>query len=182
MSATVLIRAYSGSAGSPTLTDVTALNSRFNTSDTHASSGTATPVPIPAAGTNYSYWVAYRLDCIATPLGTINNIRFYSDPAGSLPTGVTAIAQEATSYIQSSGTPGTTGLQLTTGNYATLTGAPVDFFSLTAGAPKSVAGSISNPSTGPFGSWFVVQVCVSAAAASTAALALNSVSCAFDES
>ena len=95
-----------------------------------------------------------------TPSGTINNLRWYTDGANGFGTGVTCIGQEATSYVQATGTAGQTGTQLTTGNHAGLTGAPVDPFTFTSGSPKSLAGSLSNPTTGQFGSFFVYQVVV----------------------
>jgi hypothetical protein len=181
MTATVLLRAYSGSSGSPTLTDVTALNTRLNTSDTHAAAGSATPVQIPTSGTNYSYWVALRPDATVTPVGTISNGRWYTDGANSSPSGVTYKCQEATAYVQATGTAGVTGLQLNTTNYSTLTGAPVDLFSFTSSAPKSIAGSITNPSTGPFGSWFVIQGEVASTTATSGPVTVETLSYVFDE-
>jgi hypothetical protein len=71
---------------------------------------------------------------------------------------VTWKGNTATCYVPATGTIGTTGSQLTTANYGvTLAGAPVDIFTWTAAAPKAVAGSITGPSTGPFGDWWVIQ-------------------------
>lgn len=181
MAATVLIRAYSGSSGAPTLTDVTTLNTRLNTSDTHASAGTATPVGIPASGTNYSYWMALRPEATVTPAGTVSNLRWYTDGTNSSPAGITYKCQEATTYVQATGTAGTTGLQLNTTNYSTLTAAPVDLFGFTSVSPKSIAGSITNPSTGPFGSWFVVQGEVASTTATSGAVTAETLSLVYDE-
>lgn len=181
MAATVLIRRYSGSAGAPTLTDVTSANTRFNTSDTHAASGTATPIPIPSSSSNFSYWVAYRLDASTTPTGTISNVRWYSDGTNSSPAGVSWRAQEATSYVRATGTSGTTGLELNTTNYATLTAATADLFSFTSVAPKTITATISNPSTGPFGDWFVVQMEVASTTAATGAVTSETLSVVYDE-
>lgn len=180
MAETIVLRHYTGSSGAPVLTDVTSLNTRMNSSDTHASAGTATPVPIPTAGTNYSYWVALRADATVTPVGTVSNLRWYSDGANSAPAGVTFKAQEATSYVQATGTSGTTGLQLNTTNYATLTAAPVDLFGFTSVSPKSISGSITNPSTGPFGSWFVVQGEVASTTATSGAVPTETLSLVYD--
>lgn len=182
MAATVLIRHYTGSSGAPVLTDVTSLNTRMNTSDTHASAGTSTPVPIPSSGTNYSYWVALRADATVTPTGTVSNLRWYSDGTNSSPAGVTWLAQNATSYVQATGTSGTTGLALNTTNYSTLSAAPVDLFGFTSVSPKSVSGSITNPSTGPFGDWFVVQGAVASTTATAGAVPVEVVSLVYDES
>jgi hypothetical protein len=175
------MRAYTGSAGAPTITDVTSTNLRFNTSDTYASGGSATPIPIPSSSSNFSYWVAYRLDATVTPVGTISNVRFYTSGVSGFPAGVSARCQEATSYIQATGTPGTTGLELNTTNYATLTGATVDPFSFTAASPKTISGSLANPSTGPFGNWFVMQIEVASTTAAGGTIAAPQLFVVFDE-
>jgi hypothetical protein len=163
MPATVDITRWTGATGAPTKTTITGINTRANAEDNHSTAGTANPVQIPASGTNYSYWVCTRLTCSATPAGTINNLRWYSDGANNFGTGITCLGNEATAYTQATGTLGQTGIQLTTANYASVT-TPVDCFSLTAAAPKALAGSLANPNTGDFGSWFVYQIGVSTTA------------------
>ncbi len=160
MAATVIINRWTGSTGSPTKTDITSANTVANATDTHQSTvaGSTYPIRIPASGTNYSYWVSTRLSVSVTPSGTINNLRWYTDGSNNFGTGVTCVGQEATSYVQATGTEGTSGTQLTTGNHAGITGSPVDVFTYTSGSPKSLTGTISNPSTGDFGSFFVYQV------------------------
>lgn len=155
MAATVTIRRLTG-AGPTVSASRTAM--RASTSDNDYTTETTNPIPIPGAGTNYSYWVSERLNADTSPSGTIDNLRWYTDGANGYGTGVTAKGQEATSYVQATGTAGTTGTQLTTGNHAGITGAPVDIFGLTSGSPKSLAGSVSNPTTGQFGSRFVWQI------------------------
>lgn len=157
MAATVTIRRWTGAG--PTKTDITSANSRASTSDAF-NPGTSDPIPVPAAGTNYSYWVSTRLSGDTTPAGTINNIKWYSDGANGFGTGVTCNGNDATTYDQATGTQGTTGDQLTTGNYTTLTGAAVDVFGHTSGSPKTITGSLANPSTGDFGNFFVYQFAV----------------------
>lgn len=154
--ATVLIRRLTGAG--PTATDITSINTRANAEDAHSTAGTTNPIQIPAAGTNYSYWVVTRLDCTVTPAGTINNIKWYTDGGNGFGTGVTCKVNTASGYVQATGTAGTTGTQLTTGNYATLAGAPSDAFAFTTGSPLSVTGSITNPSTGQFGDRVVYQI------------------------
>jgi hypothetical protein len=156
MAATVLIRRLTGAG--PTATDITSINTRANAEDAHSTAGTTNPIQVPAAGTNYSYWVVTRLDATSSPSGTIDNLRWYSDGSNNFGTGVTCKGNTATGYVQASGTAGVTGIQLTTGNYATLAGAPTDVFAMTSGSPKSVTGSISNPTTGQFGDRFVYQI------------------------
>ena len=157
MAATVTIRRWTGTGGGPTKTDITSANTRASTSDA-PSPGTSDPIPIPSSGTNYSFWVSTRLSADTTPTGTINNIKWYSDGTNSFGTGVTCVGNDASSYVQASGTQGDTGNQLTTGNHAGLSATPVNVFTLTSGSPKTIAGSISNPSTGDFGDWFVYQI------------------------
>jgi len=156
MAATVTIRRLTGSG--PTSTDITGINTRANAEDAHSTAGTTNPIQIPASGTNYSYWVVTQLSADTSPAGTINNLKWYTDGANGFGTGVTCKMNTATGYVQATGTPGTTGTQLTTGNYATLAGAPTDAFGFTSGSPKSVTGSISNPSTGAFGDRVVYQI------------------------
>lgn len=155
MAATVLIRRLTGTT--PTLTDITSINTRANAEDAHSTAGTTNSILVPAAGTNYSYWVTTRLDVTAITAGTVNNIKWYTDGANGFGTGVTCKGQTATSYVQATGTAGTTGTQLTTGNHAGLTGAPVDVFTFTSGSPKSVTGTTSSVSA-VFADMFVYQV------------------------
>lgn len=140
----------------PTNTVVTSATSRLSTSDAPAP-GSADPIPIPGAGTNHSFWATFRLNATTTPDGTINNIRFYSDGSNGLGTGVTVTGMDSASYVQATGTQGTSGNELTTANHAGLTGTPVDVFGWTSGSPKTVPGSLVNPSTGEFGNRMVLQ-------------------------
>lgn len=141
----------------PTATDITSTTNRMSTSDA-VSPGTSDPIPVPAAGTNYSYWVVTRLNVTVAPSNGINNLKWYSD-GSSFGTGLTCNGNTATGYVQASGTQGTTGIQLTTGNYATLAGATADVTTHTSGSPKTVTGSIG-ATTGQFGDRFVYQLAV----------------------
>lgn len=165
MAATVIINRLTGAG--PTLTDITGINTRANAEDAHTTAGTSNSILVPAAGTNYSYWVCTRLQVTAITGGTVNNIKWYTDGVNSLGTGVTCKGNTATDYVQATGTAGTTGLQLTTGNYATLSGAPVDVFGHTSGSPKSVTGSTSSTSS-TFADLFVYQIEVASTASSGA--------------
>lgn len=164
MAATVQIVRLTGSG--PTATDITGINTRANAEDAHTTAGTSNSILVPAAGTNYSYWVATRLNITAITGGTVDNVKWYTDGSNNFGTGVTCKAQTATGYVQATGTAGTTGTQLTTGNYATLTGAPVDAFTFTSAAPLSVSGSATV--TGQFGDRVVYQIEVGTTAASGA--------------
>lgn len=179
MPATVTIRRLTGAG--PTSTDITSINTRANAEDAHSTAGTTNPIQIPAAGTNYSYWVVTQLNATTTPSSVINNIKWYTDGTGSFGTGITMKANTATGYVQATGTPGTTGTQLTTGNYATLAGAPVDAFTYISGSPLSVTGSLSNPSTGAFGDRVVYQIEVGTTASPGVTAVAETITWRYDE-
>ncbi len=157
MAATITIRRWTGVLASEVKTDITGATTRLSTSDVPAPA-TANPIPVPAAGTKFSYWCTTRLQATSSPSGTIDNLRWFTDGANGFGTGVTMKGQSATSYVEATGTPGDTGLQLTQGNHAGLTAAPVDVFTFSSGSPKSLTGSISNPTTGDFGDFFIFQM------------------------
>ncbi len=159
MVATVLIiRTTSGS----TETDITSGNTRASTSD-DPSQGTATPIPVPAANENFSFWVTTQLQVTVAPTTVIDNIRFYSDGANGLGTGVFMVANKTSTYIEASGTISTTGLQLTTALHTNLFSAAQDIFSFTSTAPLTLLGTLSV--TGSSGSSLVVyQIIVSSGA------------------
>jgi hypothetical protein len=144
-------------------TDITGINTRANAYDGHSTGDITYPIQIPAAGTNYSYWVTTRLNAVSSPAGTINNIRWFTDGTGSFGTGVTCKVAKASTgadagYRQATGTQGQTGTQLTQANHTGLDAAPVDAFTKTSGSPLALNGSISNPSTGQFGDHVVYQI------------------------
>lgn len=165
MAATVTIRRWTGTSGSETKSDITSINTRANAEDTHTTAGTSNPIQIPSSSSNYSYWVSTRLSADTSPANTINNLRWYTDGSNNFGTGITCIGNTASGYVQATGTPGTSGTELTTGNHANLAGSPVDVFGHTSGSPKTVTGSITNPSTGDFGHFFVYQIVVGTTAA-----------------
>lgn len=164
MAATVQIVRLTGAG--PTATDITSINTRANAEDAHTTAGTSNSILVPAAGTNYSYWVVTRLNVTAITAGTVDNLKWYTDGSNNFGTGVTCKVNTATGYVQATGTAGTSGTQLTTGNYATLAGAPVDAFTYTSGSPLSVTGTTS--ATGQFGNYVVYQIEVGTTAASGA--------------
>lgn len=161
MPATVIINRWTGSSGTPLKNDITSINTVASASDTHqtTAAGSSNPIRIPSSGTNYSYWVVTRLSSGATtPTGTIDNIRWYAQSPNNFGTGVTCKGEQGTAYTQASGTIGTTGIQLTTGNYPSLTATPVDVFTFNSSVPDSIAGSLVNPGTGDFGNFFIYQI------------------------
>lgn len=159
MPANIVINRLTGAG--PTRTAIQGTTNRMSTSDAVAP-GTADPIPIPSSGTNYSYWVTTRLECVTTPPANgINNIKWYSDGT-AFGTGLVCSGNTATAYTQATGTQGTTGTVLNTTNYPSIT-APVDVTTFTSGSPKTVAGSLG-ATTGEFGDRFVYQLAVSSTA------------------
>ena len=166
MAATVTIRRWTGTSGSPTKTDITSINTRANAEDTHTTAGTTNSILIPAAGSNYSYWVSTRLSVDAITGGTVDNLKWYTDGSNNFGTGVTCIGESSSAYVQATGTAGQTGIELTTTNHASLSTDPVNVFTYTSGSPKSLTGSAST--TGDLGHFFVYQMVVDSTAASGA--------------
>lgn len=164
MAATIIINRLTSTG--PTATPITSINTRANAEDAHTTAGTTNSILVPAAGSNYSYWVVTRLEATAITGGTVDNLRWYADGANNFGTGVTCVGNTATGYVQATGTPGTSGTVLSVANYATLTGEPVDVFGHTSGSPKTVSGSTSTVQQ--FGDRFVYQIVVGTTAASGA--------------
>jgi len=95
--------------GSP-VTWTTITNARFCTADTY-NPGTSYKIPIPASGTNYSYWKSHCL-AISGTYTEITNVKWYTDGTGFgqgvevyvCPSGLTE-----EQYAQATGTEGQTG-------------------------------------------------------------------------
>jgi hypothetical protein len=158
MAAVVDINRLTGAG--PTRTAITSINTRANADDQHTTGGTTNPVKIPTTGTNYSYWVSTQLEVISGLSGTIDNLKWFS--TGSVGTGLGIVGNDASSYVQATGTVGETGIVLNTTNHTGLTATPVDVFTFTSGSPKSVPGTTTT--SGPFGNNFVYQFTVGATA------------------
>ena len=169
MAATVSIKEVNGaSTGTPT----TITASRFCTTDSYNPT-TTYPLVKPAAGSNYSYVKSFYLNADTTPAGTINNIKWYTDGAIGW-TGVTFQAGTSASYAQATGTQGTTASQMT----GKTNQASADTF--TSGAPLSVTGTISNPSTGKISDYVLCQAVVSTSAVA-GTLAAETITWQYDE-
>jgi len=162
--ATVIINRLTGAG--PAATDITSINTRANAEDAHTTAGTTNSILVPASGTNYSYWVTTRLEVTAITAGTVDNVQWFTDGANNFGTGVTCSVGTATGYTQASGTAGTTGLQLTVGNFGTFTLGNANAFTYTTGSPLTVTGTTST--TGQFGSRVVYQIEVGTTALSGA--------------
>src|SRR4051812_19253350 len=108
MAATVSVKHGTGavSAGLAT-TNTTITNARLCTADA-TNDATSHPLVVPSSGTNYSYEQWTYLNADTTPTGTINNVKWYTD--GSIGwTGVTLYVGTTATYVQATGTSGTTG-------------------------------------------------------------------------
>jgi len=170
MAAAVEVHRFTGTSPG-TGTDITSSKTYFTTSDNHYSASPNYPVPVPAAASNYSYWLSLRLKCTAAPDTALNNAKFYMNADWTGGTGITFLGQKANAgadagYRQATGTPGDTGIELTAGNHTGLTGGPVDPFAWTDESPASLAGSTST--TGYFCDFVVLQAVVAAAAVGAA--------------
>lgn len=139
---------HGGTDATPgTSTDVDALGPptlRFKTND-NATIDSVDPVPIPAAGTNYSYWKQIYLRCDTGPDTQVDNIKFYTD-GGGFGTGITlnvgnqfptknSASNAGYEVASTGGTAGTTGVLITTG-HAGVTSVS-NAFSFTSGSPLS---------------------------------------------
>lgn len=186
MAATVIVERYTG-AGAGSGTDITSINTRAQTNDTHTTAGTTNPIPIVTATTKYSYWVSTSLNVTVTPSGTINNLKWYTDGTNSLGTGVTMKASDASTganggYRQATGSVGDSGTLLNTTNHTGLDTVPANAFNFKqAGSAEMIlGGTITNPSTGRFGDFVVYQIEVVDTAA-PGATATETLSFQFDE-
>jgi hypothetical protein len=79
------------------------------------------------------------------------------------------------------GTVGTAGDELNAINHTGLTDDPEDPFDWDSGSPKSLSGSISNPSTGDFGDFLVCQLAVDDTAAASGAITAETSTWQWDE-
>lgn len=151
MAATVVVKQLVGaSPGSAT----TITNLRMNTDDT-VNPGTTNPLVKPSAGTNYSFVKTVYLNADTTPSGTINNCKIYSD--GTIGwTGVTLHIGSNATYKEAEGTVGTTA--------SVSTVATANVANFTSGSPKSLTGTITNPSTGRITDYVMFQARVTTSA------------------
>lgn len=156
----------------PTLNTIT--NGRFCTDDVY-NPGTDNPIVIPSASFNYSYWKSHCLTFGGT-YTKINNIRLYCDGTiawtwgtsgelriGARDTGVFGCPPG--SYVQATGTPGTTGTDLETGHtyYSGQTNKSDPITDYTSGSPCDIDNTdyTSSPDTSFYA---VLQVKVDTAA------------------
>jgi len=141
---------------------------RFKVAD-DATIDTNNPMPIPAAGTNYSYWKQLYLYCDVAPATQIDNVKFYTDGTNSLGTGVDVkIGLEFPSKTNAAAAGyevADTTTVMTTGHTGVTTSASI--FNYTSGSPLSLtigeAGGIIN-AIGETTNYFVLQMEVASTA------------------
>jgi len=157
MVATVTTKIYTGA--SPDENDLPAGNLRFCTSDDY-NPGTNYPVPIPGAGTYYSYCKSVAFYVSVAPDTSITGLYIYSDGTLGWGTGCTVYIgdQYPSAYVQSTGTPGTTGTEMTA-FYTGITGKS-DLFGYTSGSPKGTIDQTATTGTGRYSEYVVLQLAV----------------------
>lgn len=107
MPATVTIGEKNGAGG--TYTDKTSGTIRFKNAD-NATVDTANPMVIPGAGSDYSFEKWLRLKIGGTgPSVQISNLKFYTDGANGLGTGVLLWAKAVASYATPAEATSTSG-------------------------------------------------------------------------
>jgi len=111
-------------------------NIRFKVAD-DATIDSSDPIPIPAAGSNYSYWKQIYLYCDTAPSTQVDNIRFYTD-GGGFGTGITVNAGDEFPVKNSGANTGydVADAAETMTNHTDIT-AVTDAFTFTSGAPLS---------------------------------------------
>ena len=128
MPATVQIAEKNGAGG--TLTNKTSGTVRFKKAD-NATVDLINPLVIPGAGFDYSIEKWLRANVTVAPSTQISDLKFYSDGANGMGTGVEVYAKAVASFATPALATSTTGY--------------VDFFTYTSGSPLSLG---AGPFTG----------------------------------
>ena len=149
-----------GTVNAPGTPDHAVANLRFNIEDTN-DQDTNSPITIPAAGTNYSYWKHIYLHCTTAPATQVNNVKIYTD--GTLGwTGCTVKVGDDLCTKNSGSSagydPAVSAVVLTDHDTIITT---TSLFTFTSGAPRtctiSEAGAIIN-ATGELTDYVVLDV------------------------
>ena len=136
-----------GTDNSPASTSAVT-NLRFNAEDTN-DQDLLSPIIIPAAGTEYSYWKQIYLDCTTAPDTQVDNVRIYTDGTIGWGTGVTLYVGDGAQVRNSGSNAGydIANAQEVITNHTDVS-AKTDMFSFTSGSPRTVtiseAGNIIN--------------------------------------
>ena len=177
MVATVTTKQYWGAG--PTESDLPNNNLRFCTSDAN-DPGTDNPIPIPGSGTYYSYAKTIAFYVSVAPDTSITGIYIYTDGALGWGTGVEVVIgdQYPTAYVQATGTPGTTGNEITT-FYTGVTG-DSNLFGYTSGSPKGAITQKASTVTGRYSDYVILR-CKVASTASSGAKAAETITWKYNE-
>ena len=153
MAATVQIHRYTGAGPANVHINTNTAVTQNDLPQIIATAATAAnPIPIPAAGTNYSYWATTGLEVTVAPTTGINNLRWYTDGTDGFGTGVACRVHTTPASIpRGSYDQATAAVVLTTHTAITVAATP---FSFTSGSPKTVTGSIG-ATTGALGEFVV---------------------------
>lgn len=167
MTATVSARIYYGASSDAALPSN---NLRFCTSDDY-NPGANYPIPIPSTGTYYSYAKSIAFYVDVAPDTSITGIYIYTDGTLGWGAGATVYIgdQYPTSYVQATGTPGTTGNEMTT--FYTGVTSKTDLFTYTSASPKGTIDQVATSGTGRYTKYIVLQEAVTNAATSGAKIA-----------
>ena len=174
---------YGGTDNSPGTTSESVTNLRFNAEDTN-DQDLASPIIIPGAGTEYSYWKQLYLECTTAPDTQVDNVKIYSDGTLGWGTGSTVKIGDELPVHNSGATTGydVANAQEVMTNHTDITGS-TDLFSFTSGSPKTVsiseAGSIIN-AIGETSNYIVLQLEV-ASTASAGTKAAETITWQYDE-
>lgn len=142
MAATVQLVEKNTAGG--TQTDKTSGTIRFKTAD-NATVDLNNPIVKPVSGTNYSFEKWLRMNVAGGSYSQITNVKWYSDGANGLGTGIALYAKAAASFA-------TPALGTSVAGYT-------NFFSYTSGAPLSL-GAGPYTSTGEKGDHIVMLLTV----------------------
>lgn len=151
MAATVVITSHHGTTGATT-NNVDGTSIRYKQADNDTVDAN-NPIPIPGAGTNYSFIKQMRFNATVAPANAINNLKVYSDGGNGLGTGMDLLCK--TVVVGSFVDP--------VANASTLVAGQTSVFTYTSGAPLAVSGSIA-ATTGEFGDYLLSQFSVTTTA------------------
>ena len=173
MAAPANIQRYTGGKiGAPAATpNIDGTNTRVDNQDLNSTADTAHPVPIPATGTNYSFWTSYWLTINTAPAHLINNGVYYNSitTGGGYGTAIVCTGNAVNSADAALYTPGN-NVQLSGGVYTAFAASPAtDCSVFTSSSPLSL-GTGSTTGTGTFCYGVALQFAVGTTAAAGASV------------
>lgn len=120
-------------------TNATITNLRFNAEDTN-DQDTASPIDVPGAGTEYSYWKQVYLKCTTAPDTQVDGVEVYSDGTLGWGAGATVKVGDGTQTKTSASSAGydVANAQEVMTNH-THVSASTDLFTYTSGSARTVS-------------------------------------------